>query len=223
MVGLSATRWTIVQAAQRGDEAALRAVWDKYRPAVLAWLRQRGLPPETAEDVAQEAFLGLLRRGLAGAQAGAGRFRGLVFAIARNTLLKHQERELAQKRGAGRVQPLGERDVAGAEPDEAFDREWLGAIVRAGLARLEAAQPELFFALRRFVLDGVPQAEIAREVGVSPGALKKRVFRAKRLLATYLREEVWRYACSPAEYEAELAFLAGLLGDPELVEGPADG
>lgn len=215
MVKLSATRWTIVQAAQAGDEAALRALWDKYRPAVLAWLAHRGLGAE-AEDVAQEAFLGLLRHALLRAQAGSGRFRALVFAVARNQLAKHLERERAQKRGAGRVQLLGEHDPAMDEPDESFDREWLAAVVRAGLARLSEEHPELFEALRRFVLDGQPQAEIARELGTTPGAIKKRVFRGKRLLTGYLREEVWRYAASPQEYEAELAWLAGLLGEGEL-------
>jgi DNA-directed RNA polymerase specialized sigma24 family protein len=89
-------------------------------------------------------------------------------------------------------------------------------VIRAGLERLARDQPELFECLRRFVLEGQPQAEIARAMGISPGAVKKRVFRGKRLLASYLREEVWHYACSPAEYEAELAYLAGLLGDPSL-------
>lgn len=208
---LSATRWTVVQAAQAGDEAALRALWDKYRPAVLAWLERRGLGAE-AEDVAQEALLGLLRSALARAHAGAGRFRALVFAVARHQLLKHQEKAMALKRGGGRVQVVADLEVAVEEPDEGFDREWLAALVRGGLERLAHEHPDLFEALRRFALEGQPQAEIAAALGTTSGAIKKRVFRAKRELAGYLREEVWRYSCSPREYEAELGLLSKLLG-----------
>ena len=48
------------------------------------------------------------------------------------------------------------------------------------------------------------KAEIARRLDVRVGVVKKRVFRGKRKLADFLREEVWRYATSAADYEAEL-------------------
>ncbi|MGE0713705.1 MAG: RNA polymerase sigma factor [Planctomycetota bacterium] len=208
---LSATHWTIVQAAQAGDAAAISSLCAKYRPAVVTWLERRGLGSE-AEDVAQEAFLGLVTSALRRAQMGEGRFRGLVFAIARNQLARHFERAGAAKRGAGRVQPLGDEDVPAAEPDEAFDREWLAALVQTGLARLAAEHPNYFEALRRCALDGEPQAEVARALGITPGAVKKHVFRAKKKLGSYLQAEVWSYSCSPGEYEAELAYLSRLLG-----------
>jgi RNA polymerase sigma-70 factor (ECF subfamily) len=210
-MGLSATRWTVIQAAQAGEEEAVRRLCAKYWPAVVAYLRRRGVGDE-AEDVAQESFVALLRSALSRAQPSAGRFRGLVFAIARNQLGKHLERQGALKRGGGQVvQSLGDRDVAAEQPDEAFDREWLSALLRAGLAQLAREHPDQFEALRRFVLEGQPQAQIARELGVSVGVVKKRVHRGKRRLAAVLRKEVWRYACSPGEYEAELAYLAALL------------
>jgi RNA polymerase sigma factor (sigma-70 family) len=208
---LSATRWTIVQAAQSGDEAALRAVCLKYWPAVVSYLRGRGLGVE-AEDVAQEALVGLLKSALRKARPGAGRFRGLVFAIARNQLAKHVERERALKRGGGKVQRLGDVDVAAEEPDASFDREWLAALVQTGLTRLERDHPTYLEALKRCVLEEAPQAQVAKELGVTPGVVKKRVFRAKRKLTAYLREEVWSYASSPGEYESELRTLSALLG-----------
>ncbi len=216
---LSATHWTVVQAAQAGDEEALRELCLKYWPAVQAYLRSRGAADE-ADDVAQEVFVGLVTSALRGADREVGRFRGLLFAIARNQLAKHLERERAQKRGGGKVQALGDMEVAAeGEPSDDFDREWLGALVRDGLARLEREHPPYFEALRRFALEEQPQAEIAAALGISVGAVKKQVFRGKRKLIGYLREEVWAYACSPGEYEVELAYLAGLLGP--LGEGPA--
>ena len=213
MSRLSATRWTLVQAAQAGDTQALRGLCEKYRPAIVAWLERRGLGAES-EDVAQEALLGLTGAALQRADAGAGRFRGLVFSIARNQLLKHLERQGAAKRGAGRVQALGETDPAAAsEPDDAFDREWLAGLVRGALERLAAEHPAYFTALRRFVLDGVSQAEIAGELGISVEQVKKLVYRGKRKVSAYLRDDVWTYASSRGEYEVELAYLARYLGE----------
>lgn len=209
---LSATRWTIVQAAQAGDEEAIRSLCEKYRPALLSYMRRRGLKDD-AEDVTQEVLFGLVSKALTSADGRAGRFRALVFAIARNQLAKFHERAGAHKRGKGKVEALGERDVAASDqPDEDFDREWLGAIVRAGLERLREANDDYYEALRLFVLEGLPQAEIAEQLGVRVGVVKKRVFRGKRKLGDFLREEVWRYSTSTSEYELELRYLSGLLG-----------
>jgi RNA polymerase sigma-70 factor (ECF subfamily) len=212
---LSATRWSIVNAAQQGDVAAIRTLAEKYRPAVVAWLERRGLGAD-AEDLAQEALLGILGPALARADRRAGRFRGLVFAVARNIHLKHLEREGAQKRGPGRTVQLGtDHDVPdpAAPPDDEFDREWLQALVQSALARLGREHPQYLEAVRRFVLDEQPQARIAEEVGASVGAVKKLVLRGKKKLAAYLREEVWAYAASPEEYETELRLLSQLLGE----------
>lgn len=216
---LSATRWTVVQAARAGDDAAIRDLVLKYRPAVLNYLRRRGLGEE-AEDVAQETLFSLVSRALSKADPGSGRFRALVFAIARNLLAKHHERRTAQKRGGGKVQLLGEIEVAEVgEPDEDFDREWLAQLVQKALSRLSVEHPNYFEAMRRFMLEGQPQAQIAAELGVSAGVVKKHVFRGKKKLVGYLKSEVWAYACSAKEYEVELRYLGSLLGfDKELLD-----
>lgn len=227
MSELSATRWTIVQAARAGDEQAVRALFTKYWPAVVRYLERRGMKHE-AEDVAQEVLVDLIQQALQKVDPAAGRFRGLVFAIARNLHGKHLERATAQKRGGGKVQLTGDFDLVGGEaPDDDFDREWLGLLIQGGLARLAQDQPQYFECLKRFALDGEPQADIAAALGVPTGVVKKRVFRAKRKLATYLQEEVWRYACSAGEFEAELRYLGRLLGQSKFGvqphEEPEDG
>ncbi len=210
---LSATRWTLVQAAQAGDAKAIEALCGKYRPAILAWLERRGLKGD-AEDVAQEALLGLVASALQGAKAEAGSFRGLVFAVARNKLLKHLEKQGARKRGAGKVQALGELDPASpAVEDDDFDREWLSNLVKRGLARLSEEHPSTYDVLKRFVVDEKPQAEIAKELGLPVDNVKKLVYRGKRKVAGYLRDEVWSYALSKKDYDAEIAYLSKLLGE----------
>lgn len=212
MTRLSATRWTIVQAAQDGDSEAIRSLCEKYWPAVVGYLRRRGADVEGAEDLAQEALFGLLCSALTRAAPGAGRFRGLVFSIARNQLVKHIEREGAQKRGGGAVQRLGDAEIAVETPDAEFDLEWLGALLRASLERLDEEHPTYLEVLRLCLLEEQSQAEVATQLGLSVGVVKKRVYRGKRKLIRYLREEVWRYACTASEYEVELNYLSGLLG-----------
>ncbi|MBL4847727.1 MAG: sigma-70 family RNA polymerase sigma factor [Planctomycetes bacterium] len=208
---LSATSWTIVQAAQAGDEEAIRSLCEKYRPALVSYMRRRGLGEE-AEDVTQEALFGLVQGALASADGARGRFRALVFAIGRNHLAKFHERGAAAKRGKGRVHPIGDQDFVASGPSGDFDREWLAAIVQNCLQRLRGANEDYYDALRLFALEGLPQAEIARRLDVRVGVVKKRVFRGKRKLADFLREEVWRYSASPDEYEVELRYLSGFLG-----------
>jgi RNA polymerase sigma factor (sigma-70 family) len=209
---LSQTRWTLVHAAQAGDAAALDALCRKYSPAVQAWLARRGLGAD-AEDVGQEALLALLGSALKKATPAAGRFRSLVFAVARHVLLRHHERAGAQKRGAGRVVTLDGFDPgAPRDVDDDFDREWLATLVQSALARLAQEHPPYFEAVRRFVLLEQPQATIAAELGLTANAVKKQVLRGKRKLADYLREEVWSYAASADDYQVELAAMARLLG-----------
>lgn len=209
---LSGTRWTLVEAAKAGDARALDALCRKYLPAVQGWLARRGLGAD-AEDLGQEALLALIGSALKKADPAAGRFRSLVFAVARHVLLRHHERAGAQKRGAGRVVSLDDFDPgAPREVEDDFDREWLAALVQTALARLAKEHPPYFEAVRRFVLLEQPQAAIAAELGLSANAVKKQVLRGKRKLADYLREEVRAYAASPEDYEVELREMARLLG-----------
>jgi RNA polymerase sigma factor (sigma-70 family) len=218
---LSATHWTIIQAAQAGDAEAVRRLCEKYRPAVLGWLARRGVGPDV-EDLGQDALVALVTSALGRADRGAGRFRDLVFAVARNVLLRHRERANAAKRGPGRTVPLADLEPPAEAPDDDFDQEWLAALVQGALARLAREHPPYFEAVRRFVLGDEPQAAIAAALGVTPGAVKKLVLRGKRKLAGYLREAVWEYATSTQDYEAELRALARLLG-PLGVTASSDG
>jgi RNA polymerase sigma factor (sigma-70 family) len=69
----------LVRSAQRGESWALTAVWHRYSPAVMAYLRGRGVAD--AEDMTSEVFLQVFRR--------IDRFRGdeadlrtFVFSVA---------------------------------------------------------------------------------------------------------------------------------------------
>lgn len=209
---LSNTRWSMLRAAKAGDADSLRSLCTKYRPVVLGYLKRRGLQDE-AEDVAQEVLLGLVEA-LPRVDPSAGRFRALVFAVASNKLAEHFRRRGAQKRGGGATLLVADPDVFAGErePEDLFDWEWIEALVQRCLGRLRDEHPDQYGALKAFVLDGRPQVDIAAELGVEPPTIRKRVWRGKRNVASYLRDEVESYEFSQSAVEDELRFLNGLLG-----------
>lgn len=211
-MALSKTRWTWIDHARAGDQAAVRALFQKYRPAVVGWFSRR-VSAADAEDLAQEVFLRLFDKALADAEPGKGRFRSLVFAIARNVLGGEQRKRLAQKRGGGAEPAPLEHEVAAPAEDEDFDREWIANLIELGLQRLEREHASYHQALLRCAVQGEPQTDLADELGCSVQVIKNRVSRGRKKLNAYLREEVWTYSTSQEEYSVELERLTRLLPD----------
>jgi len=115
---------------------------------------------------------------------------------------------MAQKRGGGKVQALGEIDMASPIKDDDFDREWVAHLITLALARLASEHANYHDALQRFLLAGQTYAQIAEQTGQSPSQLKNHIHRGKQKLIEYLRELVRDYAASHNEYEEELRHLS---------------
>jgi RNA polymerase sigma factor (sigma-70 family) len=203
-----------VNAARNGDVTALDEFAGRYRPAVVAYLTQRGLRHEDAEDVAQDAFLRLLRPGgaLARTDARLGRFRCLLKAVAQHALADHVARARALKRGGG-AQPadLAVHELPSGEGGDAFDRAWLGHVVDVALRRLEAEHPRYHDVLRR-TIDGTSHADIAAAVGCGEASVRNACHRGRQKLVAYIKAEVWAYAVDHEDYVDELAQLSVVLG-----------
>jgi RNA polymerase sigma factor (sigma-70 family) len=202
------TLWTVIRGADRGEEAALREFTLKYRGPIVAYIARRGLEND-AEDLAQEVFLRLIQdRVLSKADPSQGRFRSLLLAVTRHVIGHHRERESAQKRGGDKVQSLNDLDVSSQEPDEHFDREWVGHLVEVALARLAREHPNYHGALHRAVLEGASGAEIAKSLGTTEGDVHNLIHRGKKKIADYLREQVQEYSLSREDYDEELKYLS---------------
>jgi len=202
------TLWTLIRGADRGDEAALREFALKYRAPVVSYIARRGFAGD-AEDLSQEVFLRVFQdRVLSKADPSRGRFRSLILSITRHVIGHHVERQLAQKRGAGQVQPLDGVDPASSDPDESFDREWVGHLIEVSLARLAREHPPYHEALRRFLLEGSPVAAIAESLGKTEQDIHNHIHRGKKKLADYLREQVRDYSASREDYDEELKYLS---------------
>lgn len=177
MAGRAGTDEDLVRRAQRGDRSAFDELVLRQRDRVYAVaLRLTGNPAD-AEDALQDTFLNAYR--------GVGRFGGRarvstwLYRIAANASFD----VIARRRTRDR--PL---DDAGHEPAAPGDPFAQSAERRALEQALAALPDEFREAVVLCDIAGLGAGEAAELLGVPAGTVKSRVFRARALLATALRE-----------------------------------
>lgn len=125
----------LVKRAQDGDAEALAVLCARHAPRV-GRLAAHVLPdPEDARDAAQDALAKVCLK--------IGQFRGeAAFTTWLHRLTLNACRDVAQRRGARRYDPLDEdtRVAPGAGPDQEAELSELRADLREGLAELPSAQ-----------------------------------------------------------------------------------
>lgn len=148
----------------------------KYEEPFLRKARTIVREQEAAEDIVQEAFTKIyLNAGKFKKREGA-QFSSWGYRIVINTALTHYAR---RKRRSGGEVALDD-EIWALIPDRnlrQFERRELEDLVASVLRRMPAP---LQRALTAFFLEGKSQEEIAAEEGLSVGAVKTRVHRAKR-------------------------------------------
>ena len=162
--------------------------WDRfvhlYAPLLVRWAQLQGFQGADAEDLAQTVLVKLIRL-LPGYEPRDGRtFRGWLFTICRNEgrdfRVRPATRALPASDGLSTVAAL----PPSIDPDES---EYRRQLVRRAL---ELVRPDFaaatWTAFSRFVLDGRPAPEVARELGVSANA----VYLARNRVLTRVREEL---------------------------------
>ena len=229
------TCWSRVVAAR--DKAApeareaLAGLCAAYWFPVYAFVRRKGRGPEEALDATQDYFVRLLARGaVAAADAGKGRFRSFLLADCTRFLADRRDHDRAAKRGGG-VAPLSidARDAEGRylrepahdrTPERHFERAWALALLDGVLARLReeyegSGRGAAFEALKVALTDGpraVPQAELARRLGATEGAVQVAVHRLRRRYRDLVRKAIAATVADPADVEDEIRDLFAALG-----------
>src|SRR5437660_8666004 len=165
------TRWTPVIAAgdpQRKEaRSALVSLCENYWYPLYAYLRRRGYPADQAQDLTQDFFIRVLEgRYLDRADREKGRFRSFILTSLKFFVADEQDRDRAQKRGGGTVEPLefssGEqryqREPAHDEtPERMFERRWALTVLDRVVEKLrqefvQHGRPEHFDRLKVFLL-----------------------------------------------------------------------
>ena len=187
----TSTHRSLLQRARGHDPAAWERILAPVRPLVLRWCRGWGLQDDDAADVFQEVF-----QAVAAHLAGFHRdrtgdtFRGWLRTITRNKVNDHYRRREREPAGAGGSEA---RDrlarVAGkVPPDEpaGADAAEAGLLHRA-LAMIRGEfEPRTWEAFWRTAVDGRAAADVAAELGMTPGAVRVAKSRVLHRLRTDL-------------------------------------
>jgi RNA polymerase sigma-70 factor, ECF subfamily len=154
-----------LEAAARGDQAAIATLYRWLNPLLLRYLRHH--VGQDAEDVASEVWLGLAPQ-LAGFEGGWAGLRALMFTVARRRVID-QYRHDARRKPAIELDEAFE--LADGADTEALAIGRIGAqdAVEALVRCLPADQAEIVL-LR--VLGDLDVAQVAAIVGKSAGAVR---------------------------------------------------
>ena len=174
----------LVAKLRGGDADAFDVVYDRFRARVYGFLLRSCRRADLADDLLQETFLALARA--APTLREDTDLGAWLFAVARNAWRAHRRWQLLD---VSRWLVLGAVDeesplvAGGPTPEDATEAS------RAA-ARLERALGDLPESYREVLLlvgvEGMDQAQVAGVLGVSYATLRKRLSRARELLAERL-------------------------------------
>ena len=226
------TRWTLVLRA-RGQSvearAALSELCEAYYQPVLRFLRREGRDEEAAREFTQEFFARVLGgSGFDQAHPEHGRFRSYLLGALKHFLADQRKRQQRLKRGGGwaaeSLDALGSEDESGSmqiadtslpAPEAFFDREWALALLARALSVLEkefnaGGKTGQFDALKPWLMGEAPsmsQADAARRLGLSEGAVKVTVHRLRKRFRDAIRAEISQTLRDPSLIDEELRHL----------------
>jgi RNA polymerase sigma-70 factor (ECF subfamily) len=170
-----------LDAARRGAESGLAAIWRALNPPVLRYLRV--VVGDAADDVASETWLHAARD-IRGFRGDAAAFRIWLFRVARNRALDELRRN-----GRRREDPVGlatpEHRAAHDTAGEAIERLATEKALRL-IAMLPSDQAE---AVMLRVVAGLDVAQTASVLGKRAGAVRVASMRGLRRLATLLTRD----------------------------------
>jgi RNA polymerase sigma-70 factor, ECF subfamily len=165
----------MVARAMAGDELALIAIYQWYKPKVQRFLHYRIGNQQAAEDLTTEVFLRVLRH-LPDYRFRNSSFRAWLFQIARNLAVDY-----FRKQSVRNHEPLDEALVAsGLTPETEAAKSMLSSELKSALSQLTEAQFDVI--VMRFISD-LPIAEVAEGLGKSESAVKS--LQARGLKALY--------------------------------------
>jgi RNA polymerase sigma-70 factor, ECF subfamily len=171
----------LAEGLRRGDPDALTEIHRTYGQAVLGYLRGALRDPASAEDVHQEVFLEVWRRGPT-FDSARGSLGGWIMLIARSRAIDYLRRRVPEPvdPAAPGAAALHEEDLE-SSPDTLVER-WRMAVLVARLPDEEARM------LRMRFHEGFSQAEIAERTGIPLGTVKTYMVRGLRRLRDMIED-----------------------------------
>lgn len=174
----------LIAGLRRGDPDALAQAHRDYGGAVLGYLHRMIKDPGGAEDVHQEVFLEVWRRGPSfdPARATLGTW---ILLIARSRAIDHLRKRVPEPRD-----PLAPAVLAVGDPEQDPETSPDALVERWGMAMRLGRLPEHEAGVLRMRFhEGLSQSEIAARTGVPLGTVKTHMVRGLRRLRAMVDEE----------------------------------
>lgn len=175
------TEKQLLEAIHGGERAALRRLYDRYSGYAMAVALRYVPERDEVRDVMQDSFVKILStiaqfqfRGEGSLKAWVGR---VVCHQAIDHLRAHSRFLLTESLPDGPDEQVEEPDIGQLEPDRLMEM----------IGRLPANYRTV---LNLFVFEQWPHKEIARLLGVKESTSSSIFFRAKRMLAKMIKEEM---------------------------------
>ena len=224
------THWSVVLAAGHGSPPhaarALEKLCQAYWYPLYAYVRRRGHGVEDAQDLTQEFFALLLRKGhFALPNPARGKFRTFLLSALNHFLVNEWKRSHAMKRGGGcttvswdwqEAERRYAAELASAlTPEQLFEKRWAITLLERVLASLReecraSGRGERFEALKDSLWGEkteVSYANLGERWGITEGAVKGVAHRLRRRYRELLQVEIAQTVASPDEIEQEVRDL----------------
>ncbi len=153
-----------------------KIIIDRYEDAFLRKAKRIIGRQEEAEDIVLEAFSRIYMNASRFQPQEGATFKSWAYKILLNVTFTHYKKLKKVVMNTVELEPEFYEILPDMQSKD-FEKETMRDYVASILARIP---DNLAQVLKRYFIDGVPQKEIADEEGVSVGAIKTRICRAKK-------------------------------------------
>lgn len=175
----------LVAQLKRGEQAALRDIYDLHGKRVYALCLRLSGDKEIAEDICQEVFVQVWQK--IHNFRGDSKFSTWLHSVASNVAISHMRKQKSWWRSWF---GSDEQNEAELEKIEINDEQSNHDLSRSGLDKHIASLPEqarIVFVL--FAVEGWRHEEIGKKLNIAVGSSKAQYHRAKKLLQQALNNE----------------------------------
>jgi RNA polymerase sigma-70 factor (ECF subfamily) len=188
------TSYTLIERVQRDDSSAWNTLSSLYRDYVKSLLRRLGLQECDADDVTQDVLLAVARN-MVGFQPRdhKGAFRGWLKTIVRNKAMDHFRRVRKQPTidGDENVDVANLASPVDLDDSNVDEQAAVAALYERALAIVRSEFEERTWTMfMRTVVEKLPTADVAKDMGVSSAAVRMAKVRVLRKLRETLGEPV---------------------------------
>lgn len=167
------------------DKRLFEQIYTEYRQQMFKYACKLLQDEGYAEDVVHNVFLAIIKNGVEKLRKIDNKERLWNYLA---VSVRNQCKAFGKKYGAKMAQETPYRDELGGNPAE--DRLWSESAYNRLVETIRGMKPAYAEVLYYALVEELKAPQIARLMHLSPGAVRQRISRGKKLLQELLREEI---------------------------------